>query len=59
MSDIRVLPIVPLKNTQIFPIFAYPVSIVRDQTIRAVEYIEDEQLMAVFFPNEILKWIVL
>jgi ATP-dependent Lon protease len=49
MSDVRVLPIVPLKNTVIFPILAYPVSIVRDQTIRAVEYaLEDEQLMAVF-----------
>jgi ATP-dependent Lon protease len=37
MSDIRVLPVVPLKNTVIFPILAYPVSVVKERTVRAVE----------------------
>ena len=37
MSDIRILPLVPLKNTVIFPILAYPVSVVKERTVRAVD----------------------
>ena len=49
MSDIRTYPLVPLKNTVIFPILAYPVSVVRDSTVRAVDAaLADEQFLVVF-----------
>ena len=37
MSDIRILPLVPLKNTVIFPILAYPVKLVQERTVQAVD----------------------
>ena len=37
MSDIRILPLVPLKNTVIFPILAYPVKLVQERTVLAVD----------------------
>ncbi len=37
MSDIRILPLVPLKNTVIFPILAYPVKLIQQRTVMAVD----------------------
>ena len=37
MSDTRILPLVPLKNTVIFPILAYPVKLVQERTVQAVD----------------------
>ena len=49
MSDIRTYPLVPLKDTVIFPIMAYPVSIVSESTAKAVETaMGDEQYLVVF-----------
>ena len=49
MADIRTLPLVPLKNTVIFPILAYPVSVVKESTVRAVDAaLSEEGVLAVF-----------
>ena len=37
MPDIRIVPLVPLKNTVIFPILAYPVKLVQERTVLAVD----------------------
>lgn len=49
MAEIRTLPLVPLKNTVIFPVLAYPVSVVKESTVRAVDAaLLDDGAMAVF-----------
>jgi len=49
MADIRTGPMVPLKKTVIFPILAYPVSVVKDSTVKAIDAaLSDEGMLVVF-----------
>ena len=49
MADIRTVPMVPLKKTVIFPILAYPVSVVKDSTVKAIDAaLSDEGMLVVF-----------
>lgn len=49
MADIRTVPIVPLKKTVIFPILAYPVSVVKDSTVKAIDAaLADNGVLVVF-----------
>ena len=49
MADIRTVPLVPLKKTVIFPILAYPVSVVKDSTVKAIDAaLSDQGVLAVF-----------
>lgn len=49
MADIRTVPMVPLKKTVIFPILAYPVSVVKDSTVKAIDAALSDQGMLVVF----------
>src|SRR3954471_23391831 len=54
MSDIRTLPVLPLRNIVVFPHMVVPLFVGRDKTVRALEEAmrRDKQILLVTQKNE-------